>query len=78
MAAQVGGKSPAELSARLTALSQGAERLSGGMAQLVIGLDQVKTGVDMVSSLTGQLGAGLQDASSYLGGLSMHTTAGSG
>ncbi len=78
MAAQVGGESPAELSARLTALSQGAERLSGGMAQLVTGLDQVKTGVDMVSSLTGQLGAGLKDASDYLGGLSMHTSAGSG
>lgn len=78
LTAQVNGQPQAQLNEKLNQLAHGAERLSGGMSQLVTGLSQVKTGVDMVVDLTGHLNDGLKDASSYLDGLSAHTSAGAG
>ncbi|MGU3499632.1 MMPL family transporter [Mycobacterium sp. C31M] len=69
---------PADGAARLDDLLQGADRLSVGVAQLAAGLHQVKGGVDEVVGLTGQLTAGLTEATDYLSALSTHTSAGPG
>lgn len=78
LTAQVSGQPQAQLNEKLNQLAQGAEKLSGGMSQLVTGLSQVKTGVEMVVDMTGRLDQGLQQASSYLDGLSTHTSTGAG
>lgn len=78
LTAQVSGQPQALLNDKLNQLAQGTERLSGGMSQLVTGLSQVKTGVDVVIDLTGRLDEGLREASTYLDGLSAHTSNGAG
>lgn len=78
LAAQLGGRSQVQASARLTQLVHGAEQLTAGMSQLATGLGRVKTGVEQVSTQTGTLDAGLKEALDYLSSVSTHTVGGPG
>ncbi|GAB19461.1 hypothetical protein GOEFS_086_00310 [Gordonia effusa NBRC 100432] len=75
---QLNGRSPEQVRADLTRLTDGVTQLSDGMTQLATGLRQVKEGTDRTVALTSQLTAGLNRASSYLTAMSAKTTTGPG
>lgn len=76
--AELNGRSTDEIRSDLGRLSAGVTELSAGMTQLANGLTQVREGTETTVELTGQLTAGLQQASEYLTLMSAATTDGAG